>query len=488
MLNRIPRAVLLLLSLSSLTVCELHSAPSGRGKPNLVFVMTDDQAIWSVGAYGNPQAITPNMDQLAREGVLLRNAFVPSPVCSASRATFLTGLYGTDVGITDFLAASEVAAGFGLPPQALTWPEVLQQQGYTTGLSGKWHLGTQPQFHPTRQGFDWFFGYMGAVNVPMNPPLEEDGQIRTFKGPISDILTDHAIGFMEKNRDHPFALLLHFREPHLKYTPMPEVDQKAYEGRVVKGAEYPGLDQEEVDRYTREYLISVHAVDRNLGRLLARLKELGLQENTIVVFTSDHGYMIGQHGLHSKGNAWWMFPGIPQNTKRPNMFEESIRIPFIVRWPGRIPAGSEAAEPFSSVDTFATILGLMGVPVPADAHQRGADFSPRLRGQSIPWRDVMFGQYDLISGGIAHMRMIRTSEWKMVRHYLSLELDELYDLKNDPGEQYNLYRPQRAGKRAEGRNIEEVKAGLQERLYAWQREINDPLLLRMAQERDPLKR
>ncbi|MBE7539209.1 MAG: sulfatase-like hydrolase/transferase [Opitutaceae bacterium] len=470
------------------TARECSAQTGGARRPNIVFVMTDDQATWSVGAYGNKQAVTPNIDRLAREGVLLRNAFVPSPVCSASRATFLTGLYGTEVGITDFLAGSEVAAGFGLPPETLTWPEVLQQQGYVTGLSGKWHLGTQPQFHPTNQGFDWFFGYMGAVNVPMNPPLEQDGTVRTFQGPISDILTDHAIGFIEKNREHPFALLLHFREPHLKYTPMPEVDQEAYRGREVAGAKFPGLDQQEVDQYTREYLVSVHAVDRNLGRLLKRLEELKLQDNTIVVFTSDHGYMIGQHGLHTKGNAWWMFPGIPHNTKRPNMFEETIRIPFIVRWPGHIPAGSQASEPFSSVDNFATVLGLMGVPVPSGSRQHGADFSPRLRGGEVTWRDAMFGQYDLISGGLAHMRMIRTSRWKLVRHYLSLELDELYDLQNDPGEQYNLYRPGRAGGRADGLDIPSVKQELQERLYAWQREIKDPLLLLMAQERDPAKR
>jgi uncharacterized sulfatase len=459
---------------------------AATAKPNLVFIMTDDQASWGVGAYGNKDVVTPNLDQLARAGVRLRNAFVPTPVCSPSRATFLTGRYGVELGITDFLSGPEEAAGFGLPPETTTWPEVLQRHGYRTGLIGKWHLGTQPQFHPTKHGFHHFFGFVGGFNTPMDPKIEEDGTVKQFKGPVSDLLTDNALRFVEQNRGRPFALSLHYREPHLRYGPMPEEDNAALRDRPLTVPQREGLDPEEITTLTRGYYTAIHAVDRNVGRLLAKLDELRLADNTIVIFTSDHGYMIGHHGLHTKGNAWWLVKGMPPNTKRPNLFEESIRIPFFVRWPGAIPAGTETSEPFSTIDTFATVLGLMGIPLPPDVKQHGADYSPLLRGRRIPWRDATFGQYDLHSGALAHLRMIRTDRWKLVRHYLSYELDELYDLQNDPHEERNLYRT-RAGITTTP-EAQAARAELQERLYAWQRSIDDPLIAMFDRERDPEKK
>ena len=463
----------------------LHAA-AAAARPNILFILTDDQAAWGVAAYGNKDVVTPNLDRLARAGVLVRNAFVPTPVCSPSRATLLTGRYGADLGITDFLSGPEQDAGFGLPPEATTWPEVLQQHGYHTGLIGKWHLGTQPQFHPTKHGFEHFFGFVGGFNTPMDPQIEQDGIVKQFKGAVSDVLTDDALRFLERNRARPFALSLHYREPHLRYGPMPEVDNAALRARPLTIPKREGLDASEVEEFTRGYYTAIHAVDRNVGRLLAKLDELRLAENTIVIFTSDHGYMIGHHGLHSKGNAWWIIKGMPHNTKRPNMFEESIRVPFLVRWPGTIRAGTETTEPFSTIDFFATVLGLAGAPIPTGVKQHGEDYSPILRGQKIAWRDATFGQYDLHSGALAHMRMIRTDQWKLVRHYLSFELDELYDLKNDPGEERNLYRS-RAGVSTTP-EAQAARAGLQERLYAWQRSINDPLLAQLATERDPAKR
>lgn len=206
--------------------------------------------------------------------------------------------------------------------------------------------------------------------------------------------------FVEVNRARPFALLLHYREPHLPYGPMPEEDMAPFKGRDLTVPQHVGVKTEQVKQFTRAYYAAVHAVDRNVGRLLAKLDELGLAGDTIVVFTSDNGYMIGQHALHTKGNAWWLLAGIPPNTNRPNMFEESIRVPLLVRWPGAIPAGTETTEPFSSIDTFATVLGLMGLPRPPEVKQEGSDYSPLLRGQKIPWRDAMFAQYDLRSGAL----------------------------------------------------------------------------------------
>ncbi len=433
---------------------------------NLISIVTDDQAHWSVGAYGNREARTPNMDRLAREGARFINAFVATPVCSPSRASFLTGLYGTQVGITDYIAPSEAEAGVGLPPQQTTWPEVLQRHGYITALIGKWHLGSKPQFHPTRHGFHHFFGSLRGSFEPMDPTLEVNGKETKLKGPASDLITDEAIRFVENNRARPFALLVHFREPHLPYGPMPAEDTAPFADLDPTVPQAPGLDVAQVKQWTREYYAAIHAVDRNLGRLLSRLDELNLARKTIVLFTSDHGYMIGHHGLHTKGNAWWVAGGI-RGPQRPNMFEESIRVPLIIRWPGVAKPGSEITEPVSNIDMFALVLGMLGTPVPARVRHQGLDFSPLLRGQKIAWRDAIFGQYDVHNDGFRHLRMIRTSKWKLVRHYFSNFLDELYDLEKDPGETRNLYR--QAG-------YQQIRDQLQERLTAWQRSIDDPIL------------
>jgi arylsulfatase A-like enzyme len=153
-----------------------NPAPA-KVKYNIVSIVTDDQALWSIGAYGAREAITPNMDRLAREGVKFNNAFVTTPVCSPSRVAFLTGLYGTQVGITDYLTPDEGAAGMGLPASALTWPQVLQQNGYRTALFGKYHLGIKPEFHPTKRGFDYFMGSQQGSFAPMNPRLEVNGAL-----------------------------------------------------------------------------------------------------------------------------------------------------------------------------------------------------------------------------------------------------------------------------------------------------------------------
>lgn len=433
---------------------------------NLVSIVTDDQAAWSVGAYGNRESRTPNMDRLAREGARFLNAFVCTPVCSPSRASFLTGRYGTQLGITDYIAPSEAEAGVGLPAGTPTWPAVLQKHGYKTGLVGKWHLGTKPHHHPRHFGFDFFHGSLRGSFEPMNPTLEVDGKPTKLVGPASDLVTDAAIGFLEANRGRPFALLLHFREPHTPYGPMPRQDTAPFDKLDPAVPQTRGADVAQVRQWTREYYSAVHAVDRNLGRLLTRLDELNLSAKTIVLFTSDHGYNIGHHGIHTKGNGWWIAGGV-QGPKRPNMFDTSLRVPLIVRWPGVVKPGTEIPETVSNLDTFATVLGMLDIAPPPEWGQEGMDCSPLLRGQKLPVRDAIFGQYDLHNDGLAYMRMIRTERWKLVRHYRANGLDELYDLEADPGETRNLY----------GNARQRVQRdALQERLTNWLRTINDPIV------------
>ncbi len=447
--------------------CGMAHAGQVKGKRfNIISIVTDDQGRWALGAYGNREVRTPNMDRIAREGAKFINAFTATPVCSPSRASFMTGRYGTQVGITDYLAPMEQDAGVGLARDTVTWAQVLQRHGYVTALIGKWHLGTMPEFHPTNRGFDHFFGFLGGGITPMNPTIEVNGKAKKFQGAVADILTDDALAFIKKNRDRPFALSLHFREPHLPYGPVPQQDMTPFKDLDPTIPKFPGLDVKKTKNWTRDYYASIHSVDRNLGRLFALLEELGLLESTIILFTSDHGYMLGHHGLHTKGNGFWIVGGI-NGPKRPNMFDLSIRVPLLVRWPGTVKAGTEIHEMVSNIDTFASVLGMLNVPPPEGYKQEGKDFSPILRGQKVQWRDAVFCQYDLHNSGLAYMRSIRTPRWNLVRHHFANMMDELYDLENDPDETTNLYRDKR---------FQEVRDQLQERLTQWQRSIDDPLL------------
>lgn len=434
---------------------------------NLISIVTDDQSEWSVGAYGNKESHTSNIDRLAREGARFVNAFICTPVCSPSRASFLTGRYGTQLGITDWITPKQAAAGMGLPATAVTWPLVLQRRGYYTGLIGKWHLGEQPTNHPTRLGFDTFFGALGGSFKPLDPELELDGRLTKVEGFGADILTDAALRFIETNRARRFALLIHYREPHLPYGPVPEADAAPFAGLDPSVPIAAGTNVAQVKDWTRAYYAAIHSVDRNLGRLLDRLEDLHLSTSTIVMFTSDHGYMIGHHGLHSKGNAYRIdkLPGVGRQT-RPNMFEESLRIPWIVRWPGVTKPGQRILPRISSIDAYATVLGMLGVKAPEDNRQEGIDFSPLLRGKPSAPRRSIFGQYDLVNDATDSMRMVRTRNWKLVRHSVA-GADELYRLRDDPGELRNLYTvPEFAG----------TKARLQKQLTEWQRTIDDPRL------------
>lgn len=447
--------------------CSLLALAQAQPKYNLVSIVTDDQAQWSVGAYGNREAITPNMDRLAREGVKFNNAFVTTPVCSPSRVAFLTGLYGSQVGITDYLTPDEGASGMGLPKAATTWPQVLQKNGYKTALFGKYHLGTTAEFHPTKRGFDYFMGSVQGSFAPMNPKLEVNGQMTALKGAGSDIVMDDAVRWIEANKDKPFAALIHFREPHTPYGPMPEEDTKLFRDLDPTIPQFRGLDATHVKRLYREYYAAVHAIDRNLGKLLALLDRLNLAGNTIVMFQSDHGYNIGHHGIETKGNGYWIAGGV-NGPKRPNMWDTSLRIPLLIRWPGVVKAGTESNETVLNLDMFPSVLGMLKVKEPVGYKHNGKDFTPLLRGQTdAHWRDEIFGQYDLHNVGLAYMRMLRTNEWKLVRHYHANELDELYDLQNDPGETKNLYNNEK---------LRAVREQLQKRLEARMRAINDPIL------------
>ncbi len=453
----------------ALGVCLLFVAlaEGAEKRPNIVAIVTDDQGQWAVGAYGNRDVHTPHMDALARDGALFRNAFTVTPVCSPSRAAYMSGRWPTQTGINDWISPQEGNDGKGL--DALTWPQVLQRSGYKTALVGKWHLGSQPQFHPSRRGFDHFYGFVSGGTSPMDPTLEVNGKTQTVSGPVPDLITTSAIDFIRAHREVPFAVCVHFREPHLPYAPVPAEDSAHYQNVDPTVPQVRGLDVAALKKRTLAYYASISAVDRNLGRLLSTLDELKLSDQTLVVFTSDHGYNEGRHGVDTKGNGQWIAGGV-NGPKRPNMWDTSIRVPLLVRWPNVVKPRTIIEDDVTNLDTFRTMLGAAGVAPPSDCTAQGRDYSPLLRGQSLDKPAAIFGQYDLRNGGLAYMRMIRTSQYKLVKHYRANSMDELYDLQADPDELRNLLTGQG---RASPVN---VRADLERRLIEWQRSIDDPVL------------
>ena len=448
--------------LVGVAAAEVFAGKEGRARrtmkrPNILFLLTDDQAQWAVGAYGNEDVYTPNMDRLAREGVLFTYAFT-APVCSPSRAMIMAGCHSHQVGIDDWIAPQERE---GLDPARTTLAEVLKQAGYTTGLIGKWHLGKEEEYHPLRRGFDYFMGFLGGGNRPKDPTLIINGEAKQVRGFLTDVLTDDALKFLRENRDRPFALFLHTRAPHKPYLPVPEEDMVPYRGRKLQVPTVENFPEERLQKEYRGYYASITGIDRNLGRLLAELEELGIADNTMVLLMGDNGYMIGQHGLETKGNAWV----IGTRMRRPNMFDYSILVPLIIRWPGVVQPGTKCEAMVSSIDFFPTFLEILGQEVPPGLELEGRSMLPLLRGERVEWRDALFGLYDMHHGAQAHMRMIRTAQWKLVLHYEEGGENELYDLKNDPGELQNLYGEE---------SVREAQNQLAQRLAEWQRRVGDP--------------
>lgn len=443
-------------------------------RPNIIFILTDDQGPWAFGAAPNPQAYTPNMNKLRSESVRLTNCFVTTPVCSPSRASLLTGRYSTELGITDFIKSKTA----GLDPSFAAWPRVLAGVGYTTALIGKWHLGEKDEYHPRLFGYDEFTGFRWGGETSKNPKIEVNGMVLQAQGYTPDILTDYAIDFIRRRKDEPFMLSLHYWAPHAStisrapdrghtWLPLSQADFGRFEKMDpdIPDPDYPKLNVPLVKRMMREYLGSVASVDRNLARVMDLLDDLELTDNTVVIFTADNGYNVGHNAVEGKGNASWT---LTDNRKeRPNLYDNSLRVPAFIRWPGVITPGTTVEQTISFLDWFPTLAAIAGVNVPKGETIRGRNFLPVLRGNRPEWDDDLFVQYTMRGAGV--MRGYRTPRWKLVRDFDHFIKDELYDLVNDPAEKTNLID-------SPDPRIQGIRRSLEEKLLERMRSIEDPAL------------
>ncbi len=426
----------------------VSSLPTADARPNIVFLYADDQAAWTIGALGNRQSRTRNIDRLYREGVALTNAFTTTPVCSPSRASLMASRYGTELGVTDYLN-STAEPDNGLDPRVPTWPKLLQAAGYRSAFIGKWHLGALDKFLPTRNGYDHFYGFRNGAGISKDPKVESRGDVKVVHGYTPDILTNEAIRFIRsQDGESPFLVNVHYWAPHANtanktpagdrtWLPLSDADWTPFrelDPELTKPG-HPKLDVPRAKRMMREYLGAVASVDRNIGRILDTLDELQIADDTVVVFSSDHGYNLAHHGLWHKGNGRWLLTN--SQGPRANMYDHSLRVPAVVRWPKRLKPGARVDEIVLNIDWFPTLLAMAEVAVPAKTLIWGRSFLPLLEQQKIEWRTSFYAEYDQKHVEMVDQRMWRTPAWKLVRD--SREgMDELYELSTDPGEHRNL--------------------------------------------------
>ncbi len=470
---------LLHLLTSTLLLCVYSAASAADERPNIVFIMADDQAPWALRASGYPHAHTPNLDRLAREGMRFTNAFTPTPVCSPSRASLMTSRYGSELGITDWIHPKD-DKGVGLSERHATWPRILSEAGYETALVGKWHLGDLPEQHPTKRGYGAFVGLIGGGTTPLNPTYEKDGRTEKRDGFVVELFAQEAIEWLRQRKESkPFALSVHFREPHAAYLPVPDEDWAVMKDvpLTIPNPDYPGLDSERALKMTREYLASVAALDRNVGRILDTLDALNLSKRTLLVFTSDHGYNMGHHGVYHKGNGHWLLkkealpqatPNIPSG-QRPNMFETSLHVPMLVRWPGVVAPGSVNEHTISHLDWLPTFTAITKGKLPVDAPVRGRNIEPLLRGSSKGWDENFYAEYSTKHQSKTQMRVFRTPQWKLICDFLNEGRDELFNLAVDPEETKNLIADSSPA-------ASKARVELAQQILAKMEEIKDPSL------------
>lgn len=410
------------------------SASQPRSGPNIVLIFTDDQGYQDVGCFGSPDIETPNLDRMAAEGMRFTDFYVAQAVCSASRAALMTGCYANRIGILGALGPS---ARHGIHPNELTLAEVVKQRGYATAIYGKWHLGDRRQFLPVHHGFDDYFGlpysndmwpYHPTVKFRPLPMIEDDRVVdpdvtAEEQTQLTTWYTERAVKFIEEHRGTPFFVYLAHSMPHV-----PLFVSEKFKGKSKRGL----------------YGDVIMEIDWSVGQILSTLQRLGLDEQTLVIFTSDNGPWLsyGDHG----GCA------LPLREGKGTMFDGGCREACIMRWPGKIPAGSVCREVAATIDILPTVAGLLGVELPKDRIIDGKDIWPLMSGQ--PGAKSPHEAYYFYWG--RELQAVRSGKWKLhfphKYHTLvepgrggqpgqyrqaNIEL-ALFDLENDIGETTNL--------------------------------------------------
>lgn len=451
-------------------------------RPNIVFILSDDQGAWAMGCAGNGDICTPNLDRLAEDGVRFDEFYCASPVCSPARASIVTGKMPSCHGVLDWIEGGNVdtekypeMAGhprFSRKDQPIeyleghkTYIEELAANGYVCGLSGKWHLGNNAE---KKKGFEkWYTIGAGGCSHYFDPDICEDGVFSAPKRYITDLITEKAVEYIGEfsRQEKPFYLSVHYTAPHspweeeqhkkeyldwyrdCSFTATPDLPVHPDQVASAPVGDTPEKRAENL----RGYYAAISAMDAGIGTILSKLEQEGLSDNTIVIFTADNGMNMGHHGIWGKGNGTY-----PQN-----MYDTAIKVPLIIRMPGS-KKGAVCHQMASQYDFYPTLLELAGCSWEKEPMQPGKSIVS-LIGQpeeEAPDRVVVFDEY-------SNTRMIRTKKWKYVDRYPDGP-NQLFDMEKDPEELENLY-----GNSAYEGTVLELKAAMERWFDAYTKEEND---------------
>jgi arylsulfatase A-like enzyme len=394
------------------------AAQTALRPPNIVIILADDLGYGDLGSYGNESIRTPRLDAMAAEGVRLSEFYSAAPTCTPARAALLTGRYPRRSGMTRVLVPKEK---WGLPASEITLAEALQQQGYATACIGKWHLGGRWPYRPGKHGFDSFFGVLYSNDMALLPFLKwprlelwRDGKVVQSPARVETLTqryTEEAVAFIGRNRERPFFLYLPHTMPHTPVKPSP----------VFRGNSRHG-----------PYGDVVEEIDWSTGEVLDALRRHGVDDNTLLIFTSDNGpWVVGGGMKKIKGGSAGALRGAKNTT-----WEGGVRVPFLARWPGRLPAGAVRGGIATLMDLFTTAIELAGGTVPGDRAIDGRNILPMLQGTQESPHDVLY----YYSQG--QVFAVRSGDWKL--HFYKRELRENGPPRNpeacNPPELYNLAR------------------------------------------------
>jgi arylsulfatase A-like enzyme len=426
---------------ASLQSAALAQTP-GASRPNVVLVITDDMGWADLSSYGATDIRTPNIDSLARDGIRLTDFYSNGVLCTPTRAGLISGRYQQRYGLQLPLPSPGVPGGDdGLPATGRSLPQLLKNNGYATGLIGKWHLGYKPEFSPLAHGFDYFFGLKSGYHDfythnggDGQPDLWENDRAIEESGYTTDLITERAISFIEKHAGASFFVDVAYNAPHWPYQPPESPSVAPGNARHVM----PG----DATSTRADYVAMVERVDRGVGALLGTLDRLGLAKNTIVIFTNDNG-------------GEWLANNAPLFNRKNTVWEGGIRVPALIRWPGRIPAGRVSGQVGITMDLTASILAATTTVVPPEARLEGINLFPILEGRAAEVERTLFWR---VHPNFARQKAVRSGKWKLV---IDTTHTFVFDLSNDIGERHDL-----ASRR------QDIAQKLRAMIVEWERDVD----------------
>ena len=414
------RLVLLIAAVCATSLAAPLAQPQAS-KPNIVLIITDDMGYGDLGSYGSPDIKTPNIDSLATTGVRFTQFYSNGSSCTPTRAGLITGRYQQRYTLERPLSHAATTDGkLGLPATGRSFPRLLQNHGYATALVGKWHLGYLPQFSPKAHGFQSFFGFKAGyidyyqhTDAAGDADLFENDTAVKADGYMTDLITDRSVAFIESNAKSPFFLEVAYNVPHWPYQ-VPDKPSIALDNsrHIVAHDEQPET--------RADYVRMIEHADRGVGRILAAIDRHGLAPNTLVIFTNDNG-------------GEWLSRNTPLFNRKFTLYEGGIRVPALMRWPGRIPAGVVTQQVGITMDLTATILAAAGAPVPVETRLEGINLMPLVANNAAPVSRTLF--WRVTTAGLSQ-RAVRDGNWKLLLEGTARQM--LFDVSTDAAERNDV--------------------------------------------------